>query len=934
MLSAGGSAVLSVGGSVVLSVGGSVVVCGFMSPSAWIDMPLRTVAPPPDAPRVFSDVARRLLRPAGVTSAKLAAATSAAAAAAAATPSPPYQQVFANHPATFGRLWPTDESLYGPEDPWALLREHEILWGFGVVSLPLADVRTSLVASGYTELRPLAALSTWCMLEVLATAAGFERGVDFEMGLGAGGWLVLRDASRLLSLSTQPDHAVLAAFARRCLAGIILIQRRWHLSCRRRRLAAAQRLACAAPRVAWASSPAPGSVPCSPAAEPSATAPLVPAPSIAMELQGAESDSEAFARLQVKVGAADDLDEKFFFLTRAAASSVSRQAPSLITRLQAAGTITAVEAAEFFGRLLRPPAVPPTDAAAARDAARPPAAGVLASVSAPAVAQLGMLPWGSRADATATPANAPTPATAPPAPALAPPSAIATPSAPAPAPAPVPVAAAPVAAATVGVEIPRLALPRRRPELSELNGAGAEAVRGMSDESLRATQRMFAKFDRGDGVVTRAGFEQVIRKLDPRAARAEPAVLHAMFDAVDADGDGLVYFADFVRMQLRKVAKAKPTTLSPAHTTQHAQATGPAPAQALAAMLPTSHAAAPTVQLAAPAAAPPAAPPAVAAAPPAAAPPAAAPPAVAPPTAAPPAAAAAPPVAAAAPPVVVPAAVALPSKAPSKERKHRSSSRGRVRLRGGDVDLHISIEEAGFGLENAMATQLDEQPKRSAAASRPTGERQGGQMAGTPAAAAAAAAPPPLPLTGFSLAVMTAYELHWPRGDGYVSASEWVWLLGQMAAGHGMSVAEEQLHAIYEAAREEQGTPLVHLRRVLSMPSVCRYFASLQHRAAMDAQAHVQAQAYALAQVQAFSAAQAAYAQALAQAQPPTQPQRPPQRDASPLQGRSSRPPPPTNGSAPLGRRRSASQNPGFGAGPAIRSDAKTAEAQRCSVRE
>ena len=61
-------------------------------------------------------------------------------------------------------------------------------------------------------------------------------------------------------------------------------------------------------------------------------------------------DSE-FERLKAKVHAADDADEKFYFVSRAAGSNLA-QAPALITQLQAAGALEAHEAAELFGRLL------------------------------------------------------------------------------------------------------------------------------------------------------------------------------------------------------------------------------------------------------------------------------------------------------------------------------------------------------------------------------------------------------------------------------------------------------------------------------------------------------------------------------------------------------------------------------------------------------
>ncbi|KOO33170.1 hypothetical protein Ctob_009485 [Chrysochromulina tobinii] len=87
----------------------------------------------------------------------------------------------------------------------------------------------------------------------------------------------------------------------------------------------------------------------------------------------------------------------------------------------------------------------------------------------------------------------------------------------------------------------------------------------MSDEELRTSQRMFAKFDfDGDGVVSRDDFRAAMRAMGSRGRSHEVSTLDAMFDAVDTDGDGLVHFADFVRMQVRKQQKVPPPAAAPA----------------------------------------------------------------------------------------------------------------------------------------------------------------------------------------------------------------------------------------------------------------------------------------------------------------------------------------------------------------------------------
>ena len=77
------------------------------------------------------------------------------------------------------------------------------------------------------------------------------------------------------------------------------------------------------------------------------------------------SEHEAnLERLKAKVSAADDLDEKFYFVQRAAGDALAANAPGLIARLQEAGAISAAEAASLFGRLLSAASVPPEAAAA------------------------------------------------------------------------------------------------------------------------------------------------------------------------------------------------------------------------------------------------------------------------------------------------------------------------------------------------------------------------------------------------------------------------------------------------------------------------------------------------------------------------------------------------------------------------------------------
>ena len=77
------------------------------------------------------------------------------------------------------------------------------------------------------------------------------------------------------------------------------------------------------------------------------------------------TDHEAqLDKLKAKVNAADDLDEKFYFVQRAAGDSIAQNAPGLIARLQEAGAISAQEAAGLFTRLLsaataEPPAAAP-----------------------------------------------------------------------------------------------------------------------------------------------------------------------------------------------------------------------------------------------------------------------------------------------------------------------------------------------------------------------------------------------------------------------------------------------------------------------------------------------------------------------------------------------------------------------------------------------
>jgi hypothetical protein len=100
------------------------------------------------------------------------------------------------------------------------------------------------------------------------------------------------------------------------------------------------------------------------------------------------SEHEAnLERLKAKVSAADDLDEKFYFVQRAAGDALAANAPGLIARLQEAGAISAAEAASLFGRLLSAASVPPEAAAAAPAAAQPPRPQPMPGLPPPAQAQ-------------------------------------------------------------------------------------------------------------------------------------------------------------------------------------------------------------------------------------------------------------------------------------------------------------------------------------------------------------------------------------------------------------------------------------------------------------------------------------------------------------------------------------------------------------------
>ena len=101
------------------------------------------------------------------------------------------------------------------------------------------------------------------------------------------------------------------------------------------------------------------------------------------------SEHEAnLERLKAKVSAADDLDEKFYFVQRAAGDALAANAPGLIARLQEAGAISAAEAASLFGRLLSAASAPPEAAATAPAAVvQPPRSPPMPGLPPPAQAQ-------------------------------------------------------------------------------------------------------------------------------------------------------------------------------------------------------------------------------------------------------------------------------------------------------------------------------------------------------------------------------------------------------------------------------------------------------------------------------------------------------------------------------------------------------------------
>ena len=139
------------------------------------------------------------------------------------------------------------------------------IWGDDIISMPLDDLRGALKHEGYAEERCMRGLTSRVALEILASAADMERGTDYEIGVDEQPWLVLRDKHRLRQLASQPAERVLTSFAR-CVASwrraeraalllqvtvarwwrarqaaadlaAMRIQRAWHRSRRRRKLA-------------------------------------------------------------------------------------------------------------------------------------------------------------------------------------------------------------------------------------------------------------------------------------------------------------------------------------------------------------------------------------------------------------------------------------------------------------------------------------------------------------------------------------------------------------------------------------------------------------------------------------------------------------------------------------------------------------------------
>ena len=112
--------------------------------------------------------------------------------------------------------------------------------------------------------------------------------------------------------------------------------------------------------------------------------------------------------------------------------------------------------------------------------------------------------------------------------------------------------------------------------------------------------------------------------------------------------------------------------------------------------------------------------------------------------------------------------------------------------------------------------------------------------------------------SGFATAVLSAYRRLHPSGNGKVGVDDWLQLMAIVTASYGVSLAPDQLRALFDAANamEEDGgnAGTVDVHQVASMPSLARYFDMLQQSSV--AQAHAQAVAQAQAHAQAVALTQ------------------------------------------------------------------------------